>query len=144
MGRSENSLSRHKEKAWKAFSLYIRTRDCLKTMDRIDMGKCVTCSKVYPRTGVGCLQAGHFLPGRSNSILFDERGVHGQCWQCNHYDHGRPAEYLIFMQHEYGQEVIDDLLRKKTETLKYSVPELVEIERKYTELTEKLLRPKMA
>lgn len=140
MGRSENSLSRHKEEAWKAFSLYIRTRDCLKTMDRTDMGKCVTCNQPFPRTGQGCLQAGHFLDGRNNSILFDERAVHAQCWQCNQVEGGKKDEYLYFMLQTYGQEVVDELRSQKQLSLKLSTAELVDIRRKYEALTDILLK----
>lgn len=65
-----------KKKAWDAFSRYIRTRDCLKSTGDRNRGACVTCGRVFDFKK---LQAGHFIPGRVNSILFDEQCVHAQC-----------------------------------------------------------------
>ena len=64
-------MPKAKSKAWKAFSLYIRTRDSIN-----GMCQCVTCGKVAP---IKDMHAGHFLGGRSGSILFDEEMVFAQC-----------------------------------------------------------------
>ena len=77
---------------------------------------CVTCGVALPWKGHGStwgtLHAGHFLPTRRLSILFDERNIHPQCSGCNKAS-GNPAAYFQFMLAEYGQEVIDDLHRLK-------------------------------
>ncbi len=70
------NLKLAKAKAWKAFSIYIRTRDCLRFSGDPELGKCVTCNKAFPFKS---LQAGHFISGRTNSVLFDERLVYSQC-----------------------------------------------------------------
>lgn len=72
-------LKKSKKKAWDAFSKYVRLRDALKTTGTHTHAKCYTCLKRYPAFGKGCLQAGHFIPGRNNSILIDEVGVNAQC-----------------------------------------------------------------
>lgn len=66
----------YKDKAWKAFSTYIRTRDSIKTTGGVDFCRCITCKKIYEYKQT---QAGHFVPGRSNSVLFKEDIVNGQC-----------------------------------------------------------------
>ena len=66
-------------KAWNAFSKYIRLSDAIKTTGNQDYCVCVTCGRTYPAFGLGCIQAGHFVPGRTNAILFDEECVRGQC-----------------------------------------------------------------
>lgn len=69
-----------KKKAWEAFSLYIRTRDCIRFTGDPEQGMCVTCKSFKPRKE---LQAGHFVGGRGNAVLFDERLVYSQDGYCN-------------------------------------------------------------
>lgn len=120
-----------KEKAWKAFSKYIRVRDAYATTGFDEMCECVTCYKLFPVTGKGCIQAGHFIPGRNNGILFDERGVHGQCYGCNGFGRGKQPRYHEYMLRKYGQEVIDDLFEKARSTVQYKTHDYLEIEKEY-------------
>jgi hypothetical protein len=113
MAKSE--LKKAKGKAWRAFSKYIRLRDAVITTGGTECAICCTCRKQYP---VEKLHAGHFLPGRTNGILFDERGVHAQCVGCNIYGGGRQAEYHLYMVEKYGHEVIDELARNKVQSCK--------------------------
>lgn len=92
---------------WKLFSQFIRLRDCIKTTGTVTHGRCVSCKKIYL---FGKLQAGHFVSGRTRAILFDERCVHIQCYRCNHKLQGNWPPYYRFMQQEYGQEVIEELI----------------------------------
>ena len=116
---------------WKIFSQYIRLRDCIKSLGAVDRGKCVTCGRIYPFKK---LQAGHFVPGRTRAVLFDERCVHAQCflcnmkpdhtdvvlfddsdthaqcYRCNHKLSGAWPAYYRFMQQEYGQAVVEELI----------------------------------
>lgn len=71
-----SEYKRAKNRAWKWFSLYIRARDCIKTTGSISRGKCVTCGKEF---NFKDLQAGHFVQGRNNAVLFNELGVNAQC-----------------------------------------------------------------
>lgn len=103
------SATTAKAKAWKAFSMLIRTRDCLKTTGRPDMGACYTCGHIYP---IGQLQAGHFVPGRTGANLWDKRGVHAQCYRCNGPLKGNWPEYFKNMRRDYGDAVVHDLLSK--------------------------------
>lgn len=73
------SLSKAKKNAWTQFSKYIRLRDSLKTVGNITQCKCITCGRIYPTFGKGCIQAGHFIPGRHNVVLFNEEIIFGQC-----------------------------------------------------------------
>lgn len=127
-----------KNKAWEEFSRFIRIRDAIETTKTKDTLVCCTCGQGYPAFGVGCAQAGHFIPGRGNAILFDERGVHGQCYNCNHTLKGSWPAYLEFMKRKYGQEVIDELLQNKNKVLQYKGFELEEIRDKYKMKYEKL------
>ena len=92
---------------WKKFSEYIRLRDCLKTTGTIWKGVCRTCGRTYRYEQ---LNAGHFIPGRTRAILFDERCVHIQCRRCNIIIKEVWPPYYRFMQQEYGQDVIEELV----------------------------------
>ena len=84
----------------------------------------------------GTMHAGHFLPTRRLSILFDERNVHPQCSGCNKAS-GNPAAYFQFMLAEYGQEVIDDLHRlKHCGDVKYEREDYVRMRLSYVDRTK--------
>jgi len=89
------------------FSQYIRLRDCIKTTGTIWKGVCRTCGRTYRFEK---LQAGHFIPGRTRAILFDERCVHIQCYRCNRIIKEVWPPYYRFMQKVYGQDVIEELV----------------------------------
>jgi len=133
---AKSLLKIQKRKTWDACSKYVRTRDCLKTTGNPEYGRCYTC-------GAGRqfkqLQAGHFIPGRRNSILFDTRGIHAQCTRCNYMREGATLEYLDQMLVDHGQEVVDDLRQLDKQTRKYTVAELAELEAEFKRMTESLL-----
>lgn len=114
MGK-KTERAKAKEKAWKAFSLYVRTRD----------KHCVTCP-----TGTA-EQAGHFIDGRNNAVLFSEEGVHGQCYHCNVGLKGNKLEYFLFMERTYGRDVIDRLMVESKTTVQYKTFHFLEIKEKY-------------
>lgn len=135
--KKEKKLSWYKDKAWEAFSRFIRTRDCLFTTGDPDWGKCVTCQKMTPFKQ---LQAGHFIAGRSNAILFDEQAVNIQCYGCNVGKKGNYVEYYEYMLERYGRDVITELRGKKYMTVKFDRTMLTAIKEHYEEETQKLLQ----
>ena len=132
------TLSKAKAKAWPAFSIYIRTRDALKTTGTLDEALCVTCDRRYPIKKVGGLQAGHFIQGRHPSVLFDERNCHAQCYGCNVMKKGNMVKYYKFMLKEYGQEAIDELELLDTKLTFLSAADYLDICETYKEKLEKL------
>jgi hypothetical protein len=104
-----------KQAAWDAFSKYIRNRD----------KKCVTCPRGEAQ------QAGHFIDGRHNAVLFSERGVHGQCYHCNVGLKGNKLEYWLFMEKTYGRKVIDELMAESKITVQYKTHDFERIEQEY-------------
>jgi len=115
--------------AWPIFSRYIRLRDCLETTGTRQYGKCVTCGKKYP---FGKLQAGHFVPGRSDTVLFDEEAVHAQCYRCNVVLAGMWPAYYRFMQERHGQDWIEDRIdRWEADAETLTIPRLQAIEKYY-------------
>ena len=106
-----------KKKLWTTFSLYIRMRNA----NYNGYVMCVTCGikKHYKQ-----MQAGHFLPGRRNSVLFDPRNCHSQCYACNCMKYGNTVKYFRYMQDRYGDNVIKDLEKKDTISKQFDVEEL--------------------
>ena len=114
------SLSKCKSDAWKIFSEWIRRRFAN------DQGivPCCSCGRAYFwKEG----DAGHWpsIDGRNNSILFEERGCHFQCKQCNVFRHGNPAGYDAYMRKHYGEKVMADLIKLKRKTVIYSKQDLI-------------------
>lgn len=116
-----------KKKAWTVFSEYIRKRDA----DRRGWTACVTCGRAGHWRQ---FDAGHFIPGRGNGILFDERGVHAQCKRCNARS-GNPVPYYQYMEKRYGLEVINELQRQAVKPRQWEKGELEAIFEKYKKLS---------
>lgn len=110
---TKTTLSKEKKKTWDAFSKMVRVRD--------EGFGCCTCGKWYPWK---TMQAGHFIPGRHNAVLFDERNVHGQCYICNIVHKGQGPKYYQFMLRRYGQAVIDELMELDRKVRQFTIPEL--------------------
>jgi len=137
--KSKTPAAKAKAKAWTAFSRYIRTRDCIRFGESLTDGRCVTCKRTYPFKK---LQAGHFIQGRGNSVLLDERLVYSQCLGCN----GNPpmgkggnyVEYFIFMEKEWGREKIDEFRLLKHQTKIYKQFQWEEAEQEFKNKTKEL------
>ena len=127
-----------KRKAWEAFSKYIRLRDALKTTETKTRVICYTCDKEYPAFGVRCAQAGHFIEGRGNLVLFDERQVHAQCYMCNYVKKGRWSVYLKKMRSEHGVELVETMIESKLDELKLTIEDLENIKLNYEKLFKEL------
>lgn len=128
-----------RSKAWNAFSRYIRLRDAIKTTGGVEYCVCVTCGRTKPSFGLGCIQAGHFVPSRCNAVLFDEECVSGQCYGCNCGQGGMWVEYEAIMVERHGVEKVEEMKRRKHETVKYSKSDYKDIKDKYDKKYEDLL-----
>ena len=131
------TLSKLKKDLWKLVSIYVRVSEA----NGEGLVRCVTCGKWLHWTK---MQAGHFIDGRTNSILYDLRGVHPQDIRCNIFLSGNKVEYTLYMQKRYGQEVVDELRQlRKTEKkyLRHELEDMIadfkERLKKYKHLTER-------
>ena len=135
--RPKQSVSLWRDKVWKVFSTYIRLRDRLEENGfPTDYAACITCGKVDTWKA---LQAGHFVPGRRPSILFDERNCHAQCYACNCHKDGNLIEYWPVMIERYGEEVVEELRWLSKQERRFKYEELKELHEKYTKKVKKLL-----
>lgn len=128
----KKSVSSLHKKLWKIFSLYIRTRDCLRTTMTLDEGLCCTCNRKY---NLKELQCGHFIPRSKHAIKYDERNNHAQCYGCNIMKKGNTVEYYEFMKKTHGQEVIDWLREHQNDICQWKK---FQLEEKIEEYTSKL------
>ena len=100
---SKKNLKSLKNKAWKLFSQIVRQRGA----DKKGFNVCITCGvkKHWKK-----LQAGHFLDGRSNAVLFDMNGVWPQCFRCNFKSWGclagNKVVYTLWMIDKFGIEFV--------------------------------------
>lgn len=118
-----------KKKAWREFSIFIRTRDA----DDHGMVRCITCPTVAHWK---LMQAGHFLRGRLNANLFDKRGCWAQCYACNIGRDGNVVEYYEVMLSTFGRETIKELKAQNQITHKWGPTELQAIYEFYKSLND--------
>lgn len=118
---TKKKLSTVKKRVWVLFSRYIR----LKNANHNGMVECVTCGELMHWKES---QAGHFIGGRTNSVLFDERLVHVQCRMCNIWLQGNYVAYTLYMLTQYSREEIEEFIALKHTIVKYSVADLLAME----------------
>lgn len=135
----EPTLTGMRRKLWTPFSRYIRMRDCFEATGTITHGVCCTCGRSYP---IGKLQAGHFIPGRMDSILFEPTCVHSQCYRCNMLRQGEWVKYFRYMEKKYGLPHIFKMMALSEDkreitpewaaiTLNYYLEQTANMERQY-------------
>ena len=122
----KGKLSTYKKYAWTAFANFIKARDKY---------QCITCGKVAKGWD---MNAGHWLPGRWNSLLFEETCVHAQCQECNQTLGGNSPAYYEFMLQKYGKEEMQRLRKIWRQTVVYSKQDYKDIELKYKQRLKEL------
>ena len=134
MGRSERNRAKATANGW--FSKYIRLRDCISSTRGVEYGRCVTCGDLKEFKALDC---GHFVPGRTDALLYDEHNARAQCQACNRFRQGQWVEFERALLDRYGLQEVTRLKRLKYSPVQYSVPELRAIADKYREKYKTLL-----
>jgi hypothetical protein len=124
--KRKQTLRGLKKKAWRIFSEYIRRRDT----DEGGTVRCVTCRGLFFWKEV---HAGHFVPGRTNAVLFHEDITNPQCPVCNIWKGGAYQEYTLYMLDKYGREKVDEFLALKRKVVKYTRSDLEDLILHYEE-----------
>lgn len=132
--RRKTQIAKLRIKAWNLFSKYIRLRDCEAYQKNGTFAPCFTCEKL---THYKDLQAGHFVPGRGNAVLFDEEGVHAQCASCNIFHYGNSSSYWENMIKKFGLNKTLEIAGKRHVIKKYTISDYEEIIVKYTDKIRK-------
>jgi hypothetical protein len=107
-----------KRKAWKLLSEYVRRKSASPTNG---MAECYTCGTMMHWSR---LQGGHFVPGRTGSVLLVEENVRPQCRDCNIFHRGSYHAYTLKMLSEIGRAKVDELMALRHQTKKWSRAEL--------------------
>ena len=105
----------------KVFSEYIRRREG-------DYPKCITCGAVHHYK---VMQCGHFVSRVHLATRWDERNCAPQCFADNVWKRGAPAEFALALQKKYGPSIIQELMDKKNQPVKFSRSDLEAMISKY-------------
>lgn len=126
MGKS--TVCSYKKTVWDSCALYVKLRDC----SNDGMVKCCTCEKVGHYTS---FDAGHFVPGRGNEVLYDDTHIFPQCAGCNCKGGGEQYKFGVFLQKKYGysQYDLDEILSMRHRIRKFTLDELRIINKRYKE-----------
>lgn len=107
------------DKAWEAFSRYIRKRD---------NGVCFTCGEWRPWVEQ---HAGHWQVRNKHNTMFDEMNVQTQCPECNVAKSGMKNEFGARLVKLFGKKAVETLLYRSNLYKKWSDHDLKEIEHIY-------------
>lgn len=77
------------------------------------------------------MHAGHFVKRQHLATRYLAENCHPQDPYCNTYRGGALIEYTLFMQKTYGPEVVEELLRLKSTTRKFTRTDLEELIERY-------------
>jgi len=106
----------------RVFNKYIRERDKYRP--------CISCGEPLR----GKFDAGHlFSVGAHPELRFDEDNVHGQCVRCNQHLHGNSAYYKMNISYRIGEKRFQELLDRRGQIGKLSIPEIKEKIKYYKE-----------
>lgn len=114
------TVSSLKKALWKIVSEYIRR----KYADWKGDVACFTCERVYYWKQI---QAGHFIGGRHNAIVYDERNIRPQCYACNVMKHGEQLKFYRKMVALHGEKLVKELERLDKTSKQFTVNELLEL-----------------
>lgn len=137
----KSSAAKLKKNTWDICSMYVRLRDAVNTTGGIDACKCVTCGREKPLFVRGGIEAGHFIAGRHNSILYDTRHIHGQCHYCNNHLKGNWVPYYEYMVKTYGEEFIEELKQRDRESKQWKPYELEELQDIFLRQIAEIIKP---
>ena len=112
MTKKQLTIPKLKKKLDRVFCLYTRLKE---VGGRNKFGRCVTCGKKF---GFKKLDAGHFISRNYTIHRWNPINVHTQCQRCNRFSGGEIEEYFLWMEVEYGREVVDDLISHKHDIVK--------------------------
>lgn len=79
------------------------------------------------------MDGGHFIGGRTNSVLFVEDNIHPQCQRCNKWANSSDAAtaYGLYMVDRYGIERVKDLQQMRHASEWFSKDELLDMRDEY-------------
>ena len=127
----KQTLRTLKNKAWKVFSEWVRRRDA----DEGGTTRCVTCkTAIFWKEA----HAGHFVPGRTNAVLFHPDVTNVQCPVCNIWRGGNYQAYTLYMLDKYGREKVEEFMSLRRKVVKLTRSDLEDLINLYKTKLESL------
>lgn len=127
---SKITLKKAKKKAWDAFAKWYR-KDATKN----GFVNCYTCGKP---TEFEQIQPGHWMTGHTNTNYINVDYIRPQCWACNVPGKGQQGIFWERIKKEIGTKEFEYLKLHNKDFKNITIPDYIEIERKYKELLEGL------
>lgn len=130
--KGKSSRSKAMDKADRAFSLFIRTRDSQEFQGKAF--RCISCGQIKPIEEGDC---GHYNNRQHMSTRFSELNCSCQCRKCNRFDEGNIQGYRKGLIKKIGLDKVELLEAMKYQTNKLSTFELEEIAKYYRKEVKK-------
>lgn len=127
----KSSLKTLRLKAWKACSQYIRQF----YSDNRGWTVCYTCGVAGEWKS---MDAGHAMPGRSNSVLCDVEILRCQCKTCNIFKRGQHHIFAGKLIKENGLEWWEKKLSDSRKIVKYTRDDYIKLAESFTFKTQQL------
>lgn len=126
-----------------AFSQYVR----LSNADGNGFVCCYTCGyrafwKRNRRGGKSKIQNGHFIPRTKMVTRWDPINNHPQCVKCNEQLDGNLEVYEKALRAEYGDDAINDLIKRGSKPVTLDLDYLRELRKLYEKKVRELRREK--
>ena len=115
------------------FSLYIRLRDSKPY--GFKAFRCISCGKIKPFEQADC---GHYFSRRHMATRFDEENCHCECRACNRFSADHLDGYLRNLTKKIGEQRVELLRWKHTQTKHWTDFELKELIKYYKARIEML------
>lgn len=129
---SRASRSTLMDKADRAFSLFIRTRDSQEYEGKVF--RCISCGRVLSIDQADC---GHYVNRSHMSLRFSEINCHAQCRRCNRFMEGNIQDYRKGLIKKLGEAKVLLLEATKNVTNKISNFELELLAKHYKKEVKK-------
>lgn len=126
-----------RDKASEEMMRYIRVKRCLETTSLAFTGICFTCERKFH---IEYLDAGHFISGRRNAVLFDVMCIRLQCNYCNVMMHSQPKIYKKKMIQLYGEEWVENRKRRAKRTIPNNRIDFAKLRKGIKRMTQKIYR----
>ena len=132
-------IKSYKKTVWKSCADYVKLREA----NIHGFLKCITCNKTMHYKDESC-NAGHFVPGRGNEVLYDDTHIFPQCAGCNCDGGGEQYKFGEFLKKKYGYDnaTLEEILQMRHKSRKYTLEELKEIKRRFDDASNLLRKEK--
>jgi len=113
-------------KADRAFSEFIRLRDCGGSVD--GYCHCISCGKIKTYREIQC---GHYINRKHMGTRYAELNCYAQCVSCNCFDEGNKEGMMRGIIKRHGIDALDFLDACKKLSIKYTAWELDQLAEVY-------------